>query len=460
MKETIIFSTKIKAPVEEVFTYFCKEEAFERLSPSFEKIHLQKVDPITKSGATVAFLTKISFLWIRWICKITKFKKNELFVDSQTSGPFKFWEHKHRFTKIDNNTTELIDEITYTALKLPFSYSFTRKKLRRLFAYRYRVIKEDIHQLSKLKRERKRILIAGGSGFVGKFTSLYLKLCGHEVYFLVRKKTEKPNEIFWDVSTKTIQKEKLIKFDALINFAGENIFGIWTKRKKSKILDSRIQTTQFLVDVFSEPSLTPKVFICASADGYYGINKNHSCDESEMVGDDFLSSVCLKWEATANQLTTARVVNARFSPIFHPQFGMLKTLLPPFKCFLGANIGSGKQMNSWIYVDDVAYQIANIIENPLIEGPVNFCTEDAITNKELSKAIAKALHRPLLFRIPKFLLLLLIPEMAKSLLLANKKILPTKLIEDGTDFSYPKLDDALSHMLGKDSIDEISLQRL
>lgn len=300
-----------------------------------------------------------------------------------------------------------------------------------------------------------RILIAGSSGLVGKALVHTLREKGHEVFTLVRDKSKTSDHaIFWDPENESWESNFSLplfeKMDAVINLAGENIAGRWTDEKKNKILTSRIKATKTLCHILSSLKYPPEVLINASAIGFYGDRGEETLTEESSSGTNFLASVCKSWESAATDLlhkTKIRIVLLRTGAVLSAKGGALATMLTPFKLGLGGNIGSGNQYFSFIDIDDLVNSILFIIENEKIKGPINAVSPYPIKNKDLTRALGDALHRPTILNVPKFIPTLIFGEMAEELLYSSQRVYPKKLLEAGFHFNYPTISDVLSHEL-------------
>jgi uncharacterized protein (TIGR01777 family) len=253
-------------------------------------------------------------------------------------------------------------------------------------------------------------------------------------------------------------KSKGSCFDSVINLAGENVFGRWTKEKKNAILQSRIQSTELLCKSLASLDRPPKVLISASAIGYYGSNREDEIlSEDDSTNnylshkDDFLAQVCKQWEqATAIAKEAGiRVVNIRIGVVMDPSGGILATILPVFKAGLGGKIGNGKQWISWIALDDLLSIILHIISNKHLSGPVNAVSPSPVTNADLTKMLGRILSRPSGIPVPSIVVRKVFGEFADATLLSSARIKPIKLLEAGYEFRFPNLEFALRHSLGK-----------
>ncbi len=297
-----------------------------------------------------------------------------------------------------------------------------------------------------------KVLIAGATGLVGTALKRSFGKKGIDVTDLVRTA---PNiglpEVEWHPNQGEIDAAALEGFDAVINLAGESIAeGRWTDEKKKRIRDSRIHGTKLLSETLAKLSTPPKVFLCASATGFYGSRGDEILDEDSAPGKGFLADVCREWEEATRAASDAgiRVVNLRFGPIFSGEGGMLSKLLTPFKLGVGGKVGSGKQYLSWVAMDDVVGVINLALENDALRGPVNVVAPDAVTNLEFTKTLGKVLSRPTFFAVPEFAARLAFGEMADEMLLASQRVEPKRLAEAGYQFRYPNLEGALRHVLG------------
>lgn len=340
-------------------------------------------------------------------------------------------------------SSQLIDEIEISS----WSYFFKRKKIESFFTYMHQVILADLTQLQILTPTQKKILLAGSSGFVGKTLCRIMTVFGYQVTRLVRKEPQRKDEIFWDPEKELIFLEGLEGFDAFINLCGVSIFALrWTPSKKEKIQESRIRSTAFLVKILSKLKNPPKLFICASAIGYYGDSKDQELTEESKKGAGFLSDVANIWEKEALECTSSKVITARFGLVLGSSGGLLQKIKLPFKMGLGAIFGSGKEWISWIAVDDLAYTVIALCESCPFKGPINMVSPHPVTSRDFALAVCKTLNRNLRFKAPPFLLKLLLGELS-TLMLYSQKVYPKKLLESGALFSYPNLEKTLKHYL-------------
>lgn len=298
-----------------------------------------------------------------------------------------------------------------------------------------------------------RILLSGSSGLIGSALVQRLKESGHELGYLVRRSADhSKNEIYWDAERGSIDRSPLADFapEAVIHLAGENVGkGRWTKTKKARIKDSRVKGTSILAQALASLSEKPRVFISASATGYYGTRGEDILDESSRPGDNFLAQVCQEWEAACGPAREAgiRVVNIRTGMVLSKKGGALAKLLTPFRFGLGGILGHGWQYMPWITLDDEVGAILFILEHGQIAGPVNLVAPESVTNREFTKTLGRVLWRPTCFPLPASTARVIFGEKADDLLLASARVEPKVLSNSGFTFQYPELKAALRHVI-------------
>lgn len=297
-----------------------------------------------------------------------------------------------------------------------------------------------------------KVLIAGSSGLLGTAISSALAATGCQIYKLKRNETgENASEIFWDPSKGILDPLSIEGFDVIINLAGDNILGRWTPEKKRLLLDSRISSTNLLVNTISKLNFPPELFINASAIGYYGDRGDELLTESSPAGNGFLPDICKRWEEAAVGVKTAHVRCAilRIGLVLSPDGGALKNMLLPFKLCLGGKIGSGKQYMSWIAIDDIVGAVLHIIQNKNCQGIFNLTSFEPVTNDEFTKTLGGVLQRPTFLTVPAFAVRLLFGELGEALFLSSTRAKPERLLESEYQFLYPHLKDALIHLTSK-----------
>lgn len=291
-----------------------------------------------------------------------------------------------------------------------------------------------------------KIIVAGGSGFIGSALISALLAAGHQVCPLVRREPTIPAEIPWDPGAGEIDLAALGNADAFINLAGENIAGgRWTQKQRERILRSRVDATRTLVLAIGRLERKPRVFLSASAVGFYGDRGDETLTEASGVGQGFLPEVCLAWETHAEGASRQgiRTVLLRFGVVLAAGGGALAKMLPVFRLGLGGKLGHGNQWMSWISHTDAVGAICHALEDTRLEGAVNVVAPNPVTNAEFTHALARALKRPAVFTVPAGALRLCFGQMATETLLTSERVIPGRLNGTGYRFRHPTLEEAL-----------------
>lgn len=299
----------------------------------------------------------------------------------------------------------------------------------------------------------KTILITGASGLVGQPLTKLLIQKGYTVHQLSRdiSKANEHVKIFkWDVSRMEIDKNCLENVDAIINLAGEGIADkAWTQKRKQQIIKSRTGAINLLHDALKEnPNHTVKTFISSSAVGHYGHRYDEILTEDSEPGTDFLANTCLSWERAADKMENIglRLVIFRTGLVLSKSGGALAQMAKPIYRGLGSALGNGKQWVPWIHIEDAINMFLYALEHDNIAGVYNMSSPFPVTNKELTKAVALQLHKPLwLPKIPEFLLRIILGEMSRVILNSNRTT-ADKIIESGFRFKFLKIEQALNEI--------------
>lgn len=293
------------------------------------------------------------------------------------------------------------------------------------------------------------ILITGASGLIGTALKRYFEKKGHTVKPLGRGiKSSANGEPHWDIRRSVIDF-KGFEPEVVIHLAGENIAARWTDSRKASILSSRVDGTRLLVSHLLELDNPPKVLLSGSAIGFYGLCGDAFVDEeSEPKGEDFISEVCIAWEAETEPASAAgiRVVLLRTGVVLAKHDGALAKMLPAFKAGVGGVIGSGEQYMSWLTLDDMVAMV-DFLMNSDLEGPVNLTAPNPSKNKDFTKALGKAVRRPTFLPLPAFAAKTIFGEMANEVLLGGARVLPKKLMDAGYQFKHKTIDEALEFLL-------------
>jgi len=301
-----------------------------------------------------------------------------------------------------------------------------------------------------------RVLIFGATGFIGQ--ELTNKLIGNHNITAVSRSLPKINRIFGDNVNKkevdyknTEQISQIIsQNDIVVNLAGESIASnVWTKKQKQKMLRSRIRVGNLITKSIEEATNKPTLLIQSSAIGYYGYHTQKNTTEESPKGEGFLAELTKQWEnSTKNiELYGVRRAIVRTGIVLGLYGGMLPKLMLPIKYFFGNQLGNGRNYISWIHVTDQIRAIEHIINNNQSKGIYNLTSTEPVQSRELNKIIGKILNRPVWLRAPKYILTLFLGDMAKELLLSDQKVYPDKLLNEGFQFKYENVSDALSSIL-------------
>ncbi len=453
----LTYRTRIAAAAEDVFAWHARPGAFERLTPPWERAEVVERTSGIQNGDRVVVKTGVGPFIVRWVAEHFDYIEGRQFRDRQIHGPFSKWVHTHRFEPTGPDASFLEDCIEFA---LPFGAignflgkNFTLRKLNRMFAYRHRTTAHDLatHNFYKGGRAMN-ILVTGANGLIGSALVPFLTTGGHDVRRLVRGRASlNNNEYFWDPYSGNIDKACLEGVDVLVHLSGENIAGRWTAEKKKKLRDSRVISTRLLSQTLAGMPKPPKVFVCASAMGYYGHRGDEILQEESAPGKGFLADTVQEWERQVEPAIKKgiRVVNLRTSIVLSAKSGALKEMLLPFKMGIGGVFGSGEQYWSWIGIDDVVGVIYHSIQTGSLSGPVNVASPNPVTNREFTKTLGRVLSRPTIFSVPAAAARLVLGEMAEELLLSSIRVEPKNLIGTGYSFRFPELDGALRHVLGK-----------
>jgi uncharacterized protein (TIGR01777 family) len=290
-----------------------------------------------------------------------------------------------------------------------------------------------------------RIILAGGTGFLGRALVRSLRHDGHQVKVLTRR-PQRVDDVRWAPESPGAWTTTLDRSDAVVNLAGEGIADeAWTAARKAAILDSRVRSTGALADAIRACTGPPRIFISASGVGVYGTRGDEPLTEESSPGSDFLATVCQAWErATGAANGVARVVLLRTGVVLAREGGALPRMALPFRFFVGGRLGSGRQYVSWVHLDDWVKMVSWALRSNDVNGPLNVTAPAPVTNAEFTKALARAMHRPSLLPVPEFALRgILGKEMADALLLEGQRVIPAKAQTLGYTFRYTTVDAAL-----------------
>lgn len=299
-----------------------------------------------------------------------------------------------------------------------------------------------------------KVLITGGSGLIGRALTASFTADGHEVIILSRdpersKRTLPGVQLVkWDGKTSEGWGHLVEDTDVIVNLAGENLSaGLWTDARKQRILNSRLNAGRAVVQAIDNASHKPSVLIQASGVGYYGVHNPDLLDESAPRGSDFLADVSRDWETVTKPVeeTGVRRVIIRSGVVLSKQGGALGLMLLPFRFYVGGPLGSGTQWLSWIHIEDEVRAIRFLIDNESATGAFNLSAQP-VTNAEFSKAAGKTMGKSSFFRVPRFLLRLVLGEMS-TMVLDGQRVSAKKLIDLGFEFKYGQIEEALNNLV-------------
>ncbi len=300
-----------------------------------------------------------------------------------------------------------------------------------------------------------RVLITGASGFIGSALSDSLRARGDEVVGLTRDPGKARRDdplVTWHAWEPTLERPPAEAFDGVdgvVNLLGEKINQRWTEEAKRRIMESRRTGTHNLVQTIAALERKPKVLVNQSAIGFYGDRGDDVVDESSPSGTGFDAEVVREWEKAAHQVesTGVRLVVVRTGHVLDPSDGLLEQLLTPFKLGVGGPIAGGEQYMSWIHIDDEVGILLWALDNETVSGVINSTAPEPVTNRELSKALGRALNRPAVVPVPGFVLELMFGGEFAEVLKGGQRVMPRRAIDLGYEFRHTELDEALSDLL-------------
>lgn len=302
----------------------------------------------------------------------------------------------------------------------------------------------------------KKIIITGATGLIGQQLTIKLTDMGYKITIFTRnpdnaqKKLPNVHKVVkWEYDYVDEWLHELESVDAVIHLAGANLSTKrWNKEYKKLLYDSRIISTKKLIEAIKTVERKPKVFITASAIGYYGNRSDEILTEESEAGKDFLANLCNDWEKEAKNVEQfgVRSVQIRTGLALSRNEGALKQMLPVFKYFIGGPLGNGKQWYSWLHIEDIINVYIKVLESEILSGPINAVSPNPVTMKKFAKILGEVLHRPSLFSVPKIILLLVIGQVAE-VVTSSQRVVPEKLLNSSFKFKFEKLEDALRDIL-------------
>ena len=453
----LVFRSRLDVPATDLFAWHTREGAFERLTPPWAPVRLEHFEGIRDGDRAVLRIGPGPF-GLKWVAEHFDYVEGQQFCDRQVQGPFGLWRHRHRMEEAGDAASVLVDDLRFEPplgelgqLGVPL----IRRELRRMFAYRHRITRQDLdlHRRYNPDGRRLRVAISGSSGLIGTNLRAFLTTGGHEVLKLVRHEPRHADEIRWNPATATVDAERLAGLDAVIHLAGENVFAVrWTPEKKKAIYDSRIAGTRLLAEAMAGLDDPPKAFLCASATGYYGSRGSERLTEDAPPDPNgFLAHVVEDWEAATEPAAEAGIRTAmlRTSVVLTPAGGALQLMLPPFWLGLGGWIGRPEQYLSWVALDDVIGAYYHVLMTDELEGPVNLTAPEPVTMRTYARTLADVLRRPAFLNVPGEAVRAVMGEAGEETILQDVRVVPERLEATDYAFQYPTLEGALRHQLGR-----------
>ena len=450
--------TKVNANRSDVFEWFERRGSFRRLMPPWEIAEEVRADETLQNGAKRIFRFPLGPVKMTWVAEHLGYQPPEKFEDVMVKGPFKSWHHKHYFEDREDGHCYVIDDVEY---KLPMGLAgrlvagrSIKKRLDRMFQARSQRLVCDIEQHEMHRdKSRKRILIAGASGLIGKQLVAFLDTGGHDIWRLVRHQPNSKNqEIFWNPKDGLLNPKLIEGFDVVIHLGGAGIGDKrWSKSRMNIIESSRIESTTLLAKTLAKLSSKPELFMVASAIGWYGDRGDEILTEESESGTGYLPDVCTAWELSAAAAKNAgiRTIHLRTGVVLDATGGALAKMLLPAKLGMGGPIGRGRQWLSWISMDDEIYAIHHLLMTLGTEGVYNLVSPNPVIQKQFAKELGRVLRRPAFIPTPPFGVWMLFGKMGISLTTESQRVDPNRLLNSGYTFQHQKLEEALRDTLGR-----------
>ena len=438
MEERYVARSPMPVGARALFDWHARPGAFERLNPPFDRAEILERSGGLAPGARTVIALRLGPLSRRWVAVHTALEDGRSFTDRQESGPMARWEHVHRMLPEGEHRSLLEDDVRYVLPLGPLGGAagrLVREKLEAAFAYRHALTAADLGRHAELPGAPLRVGITGSHGLIGDALTHFLSAGGHTVVRLSRGE----------------QAGQVDDLDAVVNLAGANLGeGRWTPARKREIRESRVRTTEGVVAGILRSARRPAVLVNGSAIGFYGDRGEAPVDESAARGTGFVAEVTEAWEAATRPAEDAgvRVVRLRTGVVLSPDGGALAKMLPVFRAGAGGRLGSGRQLFSWVALEDVIGAIHFALRTPAVRGAVNVTSPEPVTNAGFTAILGRVLGRPTLAVVPGPVVRALVGEMAQEVL-SGANVVPRALLDAGFRFRWPGLEEALRFCLGK-----------
>lgn len=438
------YTSRIAAPLDEVFGWHEQPGALQRLMPPWTRPHVRQEAESLRDGTSIVSLYRL----LTWRAQHLPeaFDPPRTFADELVAGvgrtPLR-WHHTHQFDNIDDAESRVTDRLVTNV---------PARMLRPLFEYRHRQLADDLAALQRShawSSDQLTVGVTGSSGLVGSALSALLSTSGHRVVHLVRREPRSAGERRWDPHSPA--PDLLEGLDGLIHLAGAPIFRRFTAGHKARVRNSRVEPTRVLAQRAAQSGM--KVFVSAAGVGNYpDASDGQFAVESDGPGQGFLGDVVREWEAAAAPAAEAglRTVHVRTGIAMSPEGGVLGMLAPVFKFGAGGRLGRGNQYMGWIMLDDLVDIYRRAVLDPALEGPVNAVAPHPVRNDDFTRVLGRVLTRPTIMHVPRLApAAVLGSDGADEFALANQQVVPQKLIDTGHVFRYPDLEAGLRHVLGR-----------
>ncbi|WP_309081585.1 TIGR01777 family oxidoreductase [Zhihengliuella sp.] len=448
-------SSVVNAPIDEVFAWYSRPGAFQRLTPPWLPVSVRAETGSLSDGTAELNLPA----GLKWVSRHESvgYVPGRRFVDESVATDGRSlpagrlpWRHTHDFEPLGTDRTRVIDRIE-TPVPSPL--------LESMLAYRHRQLADDLaahRRAAEAWTGPLTVAVSGASGLVGTALTAFLTTGGHRVVRLVRGEPNGPDERRWNPADPA--PDLLEGCDAVVHLAGATLFGRFTPERKEAIRNSRVDPTRRLSDLAAATGV--RTFVSASAIGVYGADRGEKLLTEDSGGpeeSDFLADVVADWEAAAHSGAARgaggdglRVVTVRTGVVQSPAGGQLAVLRPLFAAGLGGPIAGGMHWLSWIGLDDLVDVYHRALWDEELAGPVNAVAPDAVRNREYTRVLARVLRRPALVPVPGVApAVVLGREGAEELALASQHVAPLRLRQAGHRFRTPELEPALRHVLGR-----------
>lgn len=371
-------------------------------------------------------------------------------LDRAVGGPVPERTHLREFRPVGEAECEVVEQLRWDTGRRAGGTGEPDKfwrKIEREVEYRSAILRMDLetHPLPSSERPVT-IAVSGVTGLVGTALAALLRANGHEVRGISRRPSA---EIVWAPEAGRIDADAFEGIDAVIHLAGEPIAQRWTATARKRILESRREGTSFLAETILKCKRRPACFVSISGINAYGATREERLTEEAEPGNGFLAEVCSEWEAASLPVEEAgiRRVIARSGMVLSPAGGALAMQLPIFRLGLGGSIGRGRRWTSWIAIDDIAAVLATAVLDESWRGIINATAPEPVRNREYTRTLASALHRPAIFPVPPLALKAGFGRMAEETILGDLRVEPARLRELGYRFRFPDIRAAWKHLL-------------